>query len=149
MERSTGGGLAMAEPISVTLGIIASLLRIAASVKDLVRKGGSEQGAVQDFLKTATQKERALLKTDGMEDAVIEISTIAIPLLEQFAKEAQGCEKAHIAARRKATMQVAKDLADTKAAECMCNILRGIYKHNAMKLPQSFQDWWSSYNCTL
>lgn len=139
------------EPVSSSLAIMASILSIAASIKSLAQKYKlSNKAALTRYLGMASQKEADLLNEPGIEEAVLDLLVISEKLLEQLAHEAHECEEKHIAARREAKDQTAKEVADTKASGCMCGVLRSISKHNGMKLPDHgpFKNWWDSYHCS-
>ena len=95
------------EPISASLGILASLLSIASSVQQLIAK--------------------------------------------RLKNEANACESKHVKARKTATTQIDKDQADIDAAQCMCAVLRDLYRYNGKTLPSHgpFKNWWDSYDCKL
>jgi len=138
----------MVEPITATtLAVLASVLSIAASVKSLMRMQKIDNtDAIEAYRKDATEAERRLI--DENQTKILEITVISENLLKQLADEAGACEQRHVAARKNATSQIDKEIADIGAAQCMCNVLRAIKRYNKMKLPLSFEDWWDSYGCT-
>lgn len=147
-------GQMVVEPISASIGILASVLSIAASVKQLVQKRHiSKQDALQIYLRQASDKERKLLQRPDIQAAVLEVTVISKALLDQLAKEAQECERKHIRERQEADRknnQTDKVRADVNAAQCMCNVLRDIKRYNTGQLPKHgpFLDWWDSYDCS-
>lgn len=148
MGKSTVGMQLVSEPVSMSLGILASVLSIAASIKQLIVQGKSEKEAFAAFVSSASPKDRRFLKTEGIQNAIHEVLIISPRLLKQLSKEAQDCENRHLEARARAETQIDKDVADTKATECVCNVLRALIKFNGMKLPPSFESMWKSYGCS-
>ncbi len=140
------------EPISATLSILASVLSIASSVKQIMerRRIGREE-ALQRFLKEAEDKERSLLEDPATRLDILELTTISEKLLKQLLDEANQCERKHIENRKKSETKIDRDQADIDAAECMCGVLRAIIRYNKRKLPDNgpFKDWWDSYSCKL
>lgn len=143
------------EPISASLSILASIIGIAASIKDLMKKRNLEkQEALILYEEEANDKERELLQDVGIRESILDLVVISAPLLNQLAHEAQNCETKHIEARKVADAagsQIDKDIADNKAGQCMCNVLRDIMRYNKKEFPdgRQFKNWWDSYGCTL
>lgn len=138
------------EHVSTAVSVLSSILSIAASIKSLQLKFKlNPKEALRRFLGKASQAEKDLLSQPGIEDAVLELMVISEKLLEQLSHEAHECEQRHIQARQAAQDLTSKDVADVRAANCMCSVLRSIKKHNGMNLPQKdvLRDFWKSYNC--
>lgn len=144
-------GIAMViEHLPNAVSVLSSILSIAASVRSLRLKFKlSPKEALARFLGKATQEQKDLLNQPGVEEAVFELMVISEKLLEQLSREAHECEERHIAARQAAQDLTSKDVADVRAANCMCSVLRSIKKHNGMDLPEKglLRRFWKSYNC--
>lgn len=154
-QHNTKGQYGMVvEPISASLGILASILSIASSVQQLLAKRSEleREEALEKFIEeSATDKEVVLLKQTEIREAVLEVSIISEKLMQQLSKEAEACENNHIEARNVAKTQIEKDEADINAAQCMCSVLRDLYRYNKKALPAHgpFKNWWDSYGCKL
>ncbi len=142
------------EPITASISALASILSIAVSVRTLATDNNLKlPDALKLYISRAKGPERDILNKTGIQESILEITVISSALLDQLADEAKKCEERHIKLRKQAEKdesQMDKDLADTKAAGCMCNVLRAIMKHNKGKLPQNgpFESWWVSYQCS-
>ncbi|MGB0748205.1 MAG: hypothetical protein ACPGO3_05630 [Magnetospiraceae bacterium] len=140
----------MVEPISTSLAIFASVMSIAASIKQLMQdRNVPSEEALKLFQETASPKEIEVLESPANKSAIIELTTISDKLLKQLSKEAQECEDQHIKDRKDAGGKIDEEQAESDAEQCMCSVLRTIKRRNKRQLPPSgpLIDWWESYNC--
>jgi hypothetical protein len=138
------------ETAAAALSIVASVLSITRSVKELKRKNdSSKEDALALFRRGANKAEKDILSRPGASAAVLQMMIISDALLQQLDREARRCEKRHIEDREEADGNHGKlQQADNKATQCMCNVLRALKSFNNDELPAGdFQDWWDSYRC--
>jgi hypothetical protein len=138
------------ETAAATLSIIASILSITRSVRELMQKSqASKEEALAHFRERANKAQKDILDRPGVTAAVLQMTIISPKLLKQLDDEAKECEQRHITARQDAGRDQGKlDQADIDAAQCMCAVLRAIKRYNTGKLPSGdFQNWWDSYRC--
>ena len=138
------------QAIAPVLSMLASMLSMASSIKNLVtQRKVSPDEAIALYKKSAKPAELRLLNDPKFAASVKATLTISGPLLDQFAKEAQKCEERHIQARNKANTENEKTQAEISAAECICSVLRLIKLRNRDVLPNDeLENWWNSYKCT-
>ena len=135
---------------AAALSIIASILSITRSVKELMQKNQtSKEDALALFRKGATKAQKDVLDRPGMSAAVLQMMVISPTLLQQLDDEAKACEDRHVQGRKEAGGDEAKlDKVGVDAAKCMCEVLRSIKRFNRDQLPRGdLQDWWDSYRC--
>ena len=138
------------ETAAATLSIIASILSITRSVRELMQKNqASKEDALALFRKGASKAQKDVLDRPGVAAAVLQLMIISPKLLQQLEDEASDCEQRHIKARQAAGRDQGKlDQADIDAAQCMCAVLRAIRRYNKDELPSGdLQNWWDSYRC--
>lgn len=144
----------MPDPITISvLASLASVLSIAASVKDLMtRRGISKEEAIETYRKETTdEEERQLLDNPDIQGGILSIAdVISEKLLKQLAEEATDCDEDHVNSRKEAKTQHDKRKAAIKASQCVCSVLQDIKLHNDNRLPngEPFMSLWASYNCT-
>ena len=149
-DKNNEGVAIVNEHLPDAMSALSSILSIAASVRSLQREFNlNPMEALKRFLGKANPADRDLLNQPGIKEAVVELLVISEKLLKQLSREAHECEERHIEARQAAQDQTSKDVADVRAANCMCSVLRSIKKHNGMNLPEKdvLKGFWKSYNC--
>src|SRR4051794_10219646 len=110
-------------PIAASgLSILASLLSIGRSVKDLMATQNlSTDQALDKFKGNASGTNAEVLAMKGSDSAIKSIVIIPGQLLDQLVSEINGCVDRQVEARKKAKNQVGKDKADRAAAVCVCS----------------------------
>ncbi|MGM4886419.1 hypothetical protein AB7813_01880 [Tardiphaga sp. 20_F10_N6_6] len=137
-------------PIAASgLSILASLLSIGRSVKDLMATQNlSTDQALDKFKGNASGTNAEVLAMKGSDSAIKSIVIIPGQLLDQLVSEINGCVDRQVEARKKAKNQAGKDKADRAAAVCVCSGLGSIKLHNSGKLPEgTLRDLWKAYGC--
>ncbi|HEY0921512.1 hypothetical protein [Rheinheimera pacifica] len=122
--------------------ILSSLLSIAASIKQLIQKGGAKDfdDAVEKYKSTASPETLALLNEEYNINSVYGLvhSIISPAVLDQLSEEANSCEEVYIRNRRDANGDpIRLKGAEKKVKRCVCSTLSTIMKHNGGDLPDA------------